>query len=343
MPRPTPPRTRSARPCSTCPTCRPPRPPTATGPRTTSWPVAGPTPAPTYAEAQRVPHWEIGAELGLLDMERGAKLSGSMFPLYRGFGARLLRALTSFALDQPRRRVRGGPAAHPGADRDHGVHRPSAQVRGGRLPPGARRPLGHPHGRGPAHLDVAGRHPRRGRPARCGSPRPPPASGGRPGRPGGTPAGCCGCTSSTRWSCSPTPPPTRPRPCARRMVARAEQLLRDLGLAVPGARPVRRRPRELGGPHLRPRGLPPGVDQWLEVSSVSWCTDYQARRANIRYRPDRRRRPGARPHPQRLGPGLGPHLGRPGGDRAPGRRVGGAARGAGAPTCGARRSSPPRG
>jgi seryl-tRNA synthetase len=29
----------------------------------------------------------------------------------------------------------------------------------------------------------------------------------------------------------------------------------------------------------------PGSDMWLEVSSVSWCTDYQARRANIRYRP----------------------------------------------------------
>jgi seryl-tRNA synthetase len=28
----------------------------------------------------------------------------------------------------------------------------------------------------------------------------------------------------------------------------------------------------------------PGVDAWLEVSSVSWFTDYQARRANIRYR-----------------------------------------------------------
>ena len=54
---------------------------------------------PAYAEAQRVPHWEIGSRLGLLDMERGAKLSGSMFPLYRGIGARLLRALTSFALD----------------------------------------------------------------------------------------------------------------------------------------------------------------------------------------------------------------------------------------------------
>ena len=30
----------------------------------------------------------------------------------------------------------------------------------------------------------------------------------------------------------------------------------------------------------------PGVDRWLEVSSVSWFSDYQARRANIRYRPD---------------------------------------------------------
>src|SRR6202050_5429981 len=53
----------------------------------------------TYADHQRVPHWEVGAALGLLDMGRGAKLSGSMFPLFRGIGARLLRALTAFALD----------------------------------------------------------------------------------------------------------------------------------------------------------------------------------------------------------------------------------------------------
>jgi seryl-tRNA synthetase len=58
-----------------------------------------PDEAPTYRECQRVPHWETGGALGLLDMERGAKLSGSMFPLYRGLGARLLRALTAFALD----------------------------------------------------------------------------------------------------------------------------------------------------------------------------------------------------------------------------------------------------
>lgn len=55
---------------------------------------------PTYGEHQRVPHWEIGTELGILDLEAGAKLAGSMFPLYRGAGARLLRALGFFALDR---------------------------------------------------------------------------------------------------------------------------------------------------------------------------------------------------------------------------------------------------
>ena len=60
------------------------------------WPAA----PPAYGEHQRVPHWEVGAALGILDLERGARLSGSMFPLYRGMGARLLRALTGFALDR---------------------------------------------------------------------------------------------------------------------------------------------------------------------------------------------------------------------------------------------------
>ena len=54
---------------------------------------------PGRSAHQQVPHWEIGEALGLLDMERGARLAGSMFPLYRGQGARLLRALTAFAID----------------------------------------------------------------------------------------------------------------------------------------------------------------------------------------------------------------------------------------------------
>ena len=45
------------------------------------------------------PHWEIGEKLGVLDFERGSKLSGSRFVLNRGLGARLERALINFMLD----------------------------------------------------------------------------------------------------------------------------------------------------------------------------------------------------------------------------------------------------
>ncbi|QSR88465.1 serine--tRNA ligase [Methylacidiphilum caldifontis] len=44
------------------------------------------------------PHWEIGKELGILDLERGAKLSGSGFSLFMGNGAKLQRALIQFML-----------------------------------------------------------------------------------------------------------------------------------------------------------------------------------------------------------------------------------------------------
>jgi len=44
-------------------------------------------------------HWEIGENLEILDFERGAKLSGARFVLYRGAGARLERALVNFMLD----------------------------------------------------------------------------------------------------------------------------------------------------------------------------------------------------------------------------------------------------
>ncbi len=53
-----------------------------------------------YGEHQRVPHWDIGTELGILDLERGAKISGSMFVLFRGLGATLQRALCQLALDR---------------------------------------------------------------------------------------------------------------------------------------------------------------------------------------------------------------------------------------------------
>ena len=45
------------------------------------------------------PHWELGTALGLFDLPRGTKISGSGFPLFTGMGARLARALANFMLD----------------------------------------------------------------------------------------------------------------------------------------------------------------------------------------------------------------------------------------------------
>lgn len=45
------------------------------------------------------PHWELGEALDILDFERGVKVTGSGFPVYKGLGARLERALISFFLD----------------------------------------------------------------------------------------------------------------------------------------------------------------------------------------------------------------------------------------------------
>ena len=45
------------------------------------------------------PHWELGAALGILDLDRATKLSGARFAVYMGAGARLERALVSFMLD----------------------------------------------------------------------------------------------------------------------------------------------------------------------------------------------------------------------------------------------------
>ena len=45
------------------------------------------------------PHWEIGESLDILDFERGARITGARFTLYKGAGARLERALINFMLD----------------------------------------------------------------------------------------------------------------------------------------------------------------------------------------------------------------------------------------------------
>src|SRR5450759_3408839 len=58
----------------------------------------------SWGEPQKLPfeakpHWDLGEDLGILDFERGAKITGARFTLYRGAGARLERALINLMLD----------------------------------------------------------------------------------------------------------------------------------------------------------------------------------------------------------------------------------------------------
>ena len=56
-------------------------------------------PAPTASTWTRRPHWELGEALDIIDNVRGAKVAGSGFPVYKGAGSRLQRALISWFLD----------------------------------------------------------------------------------------------------------------------------------------------------------------------------------------------------------------------------------------------------
>ena len=54
---------------------------------------------PTEFSFEPKPHWDLGKDLGILDPETGAKISGARFTVYRDLGARLERAVTNFFLD----------------------------------------------------------------------------------------------------------------------------------------------------------------------------------------------------------------------------------------------------
>lgn len=54
---------------------------------------------PGTFNSEPLPHWEIGEKLGILDFERGRKVTGARFAFYHGLGARLERSLFSFMLD----------------------------------------------------------------------------------------------------------------------------------------------------------------------------------------------------------------------------------------------------
>ncbi len=53
-------------------------------------------------ETAKLPHWELAMKYNLIDFDLGVKISGAGFPVYRGMGARLQRALINFFLDEAR-------------------------------------------------------------------------------------------------------------------------------------------------------------------------------------------------------------------------------------------------
>ena len=54
---------------------------------------------PTEFDFKEKAHWDIGADLGILDFERAAKITGARFTVYKGLGARLERSVVNFMLD----------------------------------------------------------------------------------------------------------------------------------------------------------------------------------------------------------------------------------------------------
>ena len=237
-----------------------------------------------YADHQRVPHWESGAALGILDLERGAKLSGSMFPLFRGAGAMLVRALCQLALDRnadafeevrPPTLVRTDTMVSTGhlpkfeddayhLERDDLWAIPTAEVP---LTSLARDEV----------LDEADLPVRLMAHTSCF--RREAGSAGRDTR------GLLRVHEFDKVELLAYATPEQSAQEHAGLLARAEGTLQALGLAY---RVLDLCAGDLGASSARTFDLEvyaPGCDMWLEASSVSWFTDYQARRANVRYRP----------------------------------------------------------
>ena len=237
-----------------------------------------------YAAHQRVPHWEIGAALGILDVERGAKMSGSMFVLYRRKGAALVRALVQLALDRnadayeeirPPTLVRTDTMISTGhlpkfiddayhLERDDLWAIPTAEVPLTSLARDEILDESELPMRLMAHTSCFRREA---------------GSAGRDTR------GLLRVHEFDKVEILAYTTPAQATAAHDDILGRSEALIRDLGLAY---RIVDICAGDLGSSSARTWDIEvfaPGVDRWLEVSSCSWFGDYQARRANVRYRP----------------------------------------------------------
>ena len=236
-----------------------------------------------FGDHQKVPHWEIGEQLQILDVDRAVRLSGSMFVMYRGDGARLLRALIAYGLDRnrdafeevrPPTLVKSDTMIGSGhlpkfADDAYHIERddlwaiPTSEVSltsmfAGEVLNEDELPI-----RLMAHTSCYRREA---------------GAAGRDTR------GLLRVHEFDKVEMYAFCTPEQGHDMHMEILDRAESAIRDLGLVH---RVLDLACGDISGAGTRTFDIEvfaPGADRWLEVSSVSWCTDYQTRRANIRYR-----------------------------------------------------------
>ncbi|MGD2121321.1 MAG: serine--tRNA ligase [Gemmatimonadota bacterium] len=232
------------------------------------------------------PHWELGESLGILDLPRGAKVSGSGFPVLRGMGARLQRGLIDYMID-----------IHT---REHGYEElrvpylvtEESMVGTGQLPkfaeesylsnrddlwlvPTAEVPVTNLYR---DELLTADDLPKRFTAYS-------PCFRREAGAAGKDTRGLLRVHQFDKVELVRYETPERSREALEELTQEAEVVLQRLGLAY---RVVILAAGDLGFSSAMTYDLEvwaPGVEKWLEVSSCSVFTDYQARRANLRFRP----------------------------------------------------------
>lgn len=244
--------------------------------------VVGPNNLPaSYPEHQRVPHWDTAHQLGILDNERAVKISGAMFTMQRGLGATLARALCQYALDmnadafeeiRPPSLVTSATLTATGqlpkfADDAYSVERddlwciptaevPLTSIYAGEILSDAEMPK-RLMAYSPCYRREAG-------------------SAGRDTR------GMLRAHEFDKVEILALAMAEQAPDLLVELRDRAERLIAGLGLPY---RIIEICTGDLGQSHHRSFDIEvyaPGCDAWLEVSSVSWFSDYQARRADIR-------------------------------------------------------------
>ena len=241
---------------------------------------------------RRRPHWEIAAELDIIDNPRGAKIAGSGFPVYKGAGSALQRALINWFLDV-HTRENGMTEVWPPA-----VVNTASATGTGQIPdkedqmyvvtrddlyliPTSEVPVTNLHRDEILEADEL--------PIRYAAYSP--CFRREAGAAGKDTRGILRVHQFDKVEMVFFEKPADSSAALEWLTERAEILLQRLGLAY---RVLLMATRDMGFTQAKKYDLEvwaPGVEKWLEVSSCSNFRDYQARRMAIRWRPE----PGAKP------------------------------------------------